>query len=104
MLTIVVVFSLLMCVLNWGLFVLITFMHDLPELKALIEALKSPSPPPAGGMGVTVTHAAVDPTKLASVTGTLAGAFKKAGPAPTAAALSVFFLLAALIAAGVDKF
>ena len=55
-------------------------------------------------MGLTVQQSAIDPTKLAAATGSLAGAFKKAGAAPTAAALSVLFLLVALAAAGVDKF
>jgi hypothetical protein len=96
-------FSLGMCLSNWLLFVVITVVVDLPQLKALLDALRSSSSSSPPGMGLTVQQAAIDPVKLASVTGSLAGAFKKAGPAPTAAALSVLFLIAALIAAGVDK-
>ena len=65
-------------------------------------ALKAP-PSTGTGMGVTVQQSAIDPTKLAAATGSLAGAFKKAGPAPTAAAMSVLFLLVALAAAGVTQ-
>jgi hypothetical protein len=82
----VAVFALVMCALNWLLFVAITFRNDLPELKNISEQ-----------------RAALDPGKLAEATGSLAGAFKKAGPAPTAAALSVLCLMVAVIAAGVDK-
>jgi hypothetical protein len=49
-------------------------------------------------------QSAVNLEKLTAATGTLAGAFKKAGAAPTAAAMSVLCLLLALIAAGVGKF
>jgi hypothetical protein len=55
-------------------------------------------------MGATVQQFAIDPTKLAAAIGSLSGAFKKTGPAPTAAAMSVLFLLVALADAGVDKF
>lgn len=102
MLNNIVVFSLVMCVLNWLLFVGITLIEDLPELRKVINALTSPPSSP-GGIGVTVTHSGIDPAKLAAAIGSLAGAFKKAGAAPTAAALSVLFLLAALAAAGIAK-
>jgi len=104
MLEFVAGFSLLMCAANWALFVFIVFSRDLPDLRNLWHSLTNPPATGQGGMGVTVQHAAVDPAKLATATGTLAGAFKKAGPAPTAAAMSMVFLLVALIAAGVDKF
>ena len=101
----IAVFSLVMCAINWLLFVAIVVHRDLPELRELFERLIEP--PPSGstapGMGLTVQHSAVDPAKIATATGTLAGAFKKAGPAPTAAAMSIMFLLVALIAAGVEK-
>src|SRR5690349_626039 len=102
MLNVIAVISLVMCIVNWFVFVGITFAKDLPELTAVLEAVKRP--PPAGGMGVTVQQSAIDPVKLAAATGSLAGAFKKAGPAPTAAALSVLFLLVAVAAAGIEKF
>jgi hypothetical protein len=60
--------------------------------------------PARAGLANTETHAAVDPTKISAATGSLAGAFKKAGPAPTAAAMSVLCLLVAAIAAGINKF
>jgi hypothetical protein len=96
--------SLILSVLNWLLFLGITFAHDLPQLREVVAAFVQRPTQPTPGMGVTVQQAAIDPVKLASVTGNLAGAFKKAGPAPTAAALSVMFLIVALIAAGVAKF
>ena len=95
-------FALVMCIANWIMFVLLTLLSDLPELKEVVKKLLAPPPTP-GGMGTTVTHAAIDPAKLAAATGSLAGAFKKAGAAPTSAALSVLFLLIAVLAAGADK-
>jgi hypothetical protein len=103
MLNTIAIFSLVMCIVNWLLFVGITFWTDLPDLKAILRALKTP-PPSGQGAGVTVQQSAIDPIKLAAATGNLAGAFKKAGPAPTAAALSVLFLLVALAAAAANKF
>jgi hypothetical protein len=102
MLDIVALVSLVLSVLSWALFVLITFWKDLPELTQVLRHALNPPPAPAG-MGAVVPHAAIDPSKVAAATGTLAGAFKKAGPAPTAAAMSVIFLLIAAIAAGVGK-
>jgi hypothetical protein len=102
MLNYIAIFAAVMCGLNWLLFVALTVYADLPELKKVLDSLTRPGPP-ATGMGATVTHAAIDPTKLAAATGALAGAFKKAGAAPTAAALSVLFILIAALAAGIDK-
>jgi hypothetical protein len=105
MLNAIAILALVLCAANWLLFVGITFLKDLPELKSVIDALKAPPPSAQGaGMGVTVQQSTIDPVKLAAATGTLAGAFKKAGPAPTAAALSVLFLLIALAAAAAGKF
>ena len=104
MLNAIAICSLVMCILNWGLFVAITLWTDIPELKAVVAALTRPPSAGSGGAGVTVQQSAVDPVKLAAATGNLAGAFKKAGSAPTAAALSVLFLLVALAAAAVGKF
>jgi hypothetical protein len=103
MLNWIAIVSLVLCIANWLLFVFITFVKDLPELKTILNVLMTPPPAP-GGIGVTVQQAGIDATKLAAATGTLAGAFKKAGPAPTAAALSVLFLLIALGAAAAGKF
>jgi hypothetical protein len=106
MLNVIAICSLLMCILNWLLFVGITLWTDIPELKAVLAALKAPPSPGSGvaGAGVTVQQSSLDPIKLAAATGNLAGAFKKAGSAPTAAALSVLFLLVALAAAAAGKF
>jgi hypothetical protein len=104
MLNNIALFSLVMCAVNWLLFVGITFQRDLPDLKKIVDALTTPpASATTSGMGLTVQQSAIDPVKLASATGSLAGAFKKAGPAPTAAALSVLFLLVALAAAGIEK-
>jgi hypothetical protein len=94
-------FSLWAAGVNWALFVLITFWKDLPALKEIAEFLKASTVRP--GIANTETHTVVDPTKIAAATGSLAGAFKKAGPAPTAAAMAVLCVLVAAIAAGIDK-
>ena len=93
---------LVLSVLNWVVFLLITLRKDMPDLDKMLKALLHP-PPATGGMGVVVQQSAIDPVKLAAATGSLAGAFKKAGAAPTTAALAVFFMLLAVIAAGADK-
>ncbi len=94
--------ALILCVLNWLLFVGITLLKDLPDLKRALDALLH-APPHPDGAGLVKPHTAVDPVELAKATGNLAAAFKKAGPAPTAAALSVLFLLVALAAAGLGR-
>jgi hypothetical protein len=104
MLNVIAICSLVLCVLNWLLFLVITLYMDIPELKAVVAALKAPPSPGTGaGAGLTVQQSSIDPVKLAAATGNLAGAFKKAGSAPTAAALSVLFLLVALAAAAAGK-
>lgn len=106
MLTIISWFAIVMCALNWLIFLLLTFKEDLPQLRRVVDELVKPLPTgqerPAG-VGNTVQQSGIDPGKLAAATGTLAGAFKKAGAAPTAAAMSLVCLLIALIAAGVNK-
>ena len=104
MLWIVCLVSLILSIANWAVFVFITFAEDIPQLKQLFESLTNPPASQPGGIGVTVQQSAFDPSKLTAATGSLAGAFKKAGSGPTAAAMSVMFLLLALVAAGVGKF
>jgi hypothetical protein len=94
MLTNIVWFSLVMSALSWFLFVYVAIWFDLPRLR---EATA-----PGGPLTRTEMHAGVD--EVAKATGTLAGAFKAAGVAPTAAAMSVLFMLLALVAAGIAKF
>jgi hypothetical protein len=81
MLDIVAGISLVLSVLSWALFVLITFWKDLPELSQVLRHALAP-PAAQAGMGAVVPHAAIDPSKVAAATGTLAGAFKKPAPHP----------------------
>jgi len=81
--------ALILGALNWLMFVLLTII-DMRKFQNLPRDVQQ--------AGIT------DAAKIAEATGSLAGAFKKAGAAPTAAAMSVLFLLIALIAAGVGKF
>jgi hypothetical protein len=99
MINTIIIFSLIMCATNWLMFLSFSLIAEHKLIGELIAAFKRQG----SGMGETELQAAVDLTKLAGATGDLAGAFKKAGAAPTAAALSVLFLLAALIAAGLTK-
>ena len=104
----VICFALALSLLNWLLFVGVTLWVDLPDFRKIITEALKPSAPVPGGMGRTETHAgvtaqAVDGTKLAAAAGSLAGAFKKAGAAPTAAAMSMICLILAAILAGVAK-
>ena len=99
-----VVVALIMSLLNWALFVYLTLKEDIPDLKKILNAIMAPPAQSPTGMGAVVAQSAIDPNKLAAATGSLAGAFKKAGPAPTAAAMSIIFFLLSLIAVGVGKF
>jgi hypothetical protein len=99
MLTVIATVALVLCVLNWLLFVAL-------EAPTIREALR-----PHRLNAVTATHPGIgshalvaDLDKLAGTTGHLATDFKKAGPAFSAAALSVLFLFVALIAAAAGKF
>ena len=62
----------------------------------LIAALRAK---PGGGGMEAAPHKGIAPGDA----GDLAGAFGKAGPAATAAALSVFFLFVALLVSGIVK-
>jgi hypothetical protein len=103
MLNYVAWFAIVMSAVNWLLFFLLTLLSDLPQLRRLFDKMLSPSTE-KGEVQRDQLQSGIDPTKIAAATGSLAGAFKKAGPAPTAAALSVLYLLIAVIAAGVGKF
>ena len=100
MLQLIAGFSLFFCVLNWIAFVLLTWKVDLKHIEALIRNLAHPS---AGAGAGAVALSTVDASRLAAASGNLAGAFKKAGPAPTFAAISVISLIVALLAAGAQK-
>ncbi len=105
MLTIVAWIALILSALNWLLFVGLTVMSDLPQLRRLLNAMLSTATArQEAPLERTELQAAIDPTKIAAATGSLAGAFKKAGAAPTAAAMSLMFFLFALVAAGVNKY
>ena len=105
MLTYVALAALLMSLLNWLLFVALVVFADLPQIKRVLDELhRHHKAIEARVPELDAKTLIFDPGKLADATGTLAGAFKKAGAAPTAAAMSVLCLLIALIAAGVGHF
>lgn len=96
MLSIVMIAALVLSGLNWIVFVGITLFVDVPALKRLRVHAATPNVPRAEN--------AIDPDKLVEETGALADAFRRAGAAPTAAAMSMACLVIAMIAAGVAKF
>jgi hypothetical protein len=96
MLTIVTFFALALSGLSWLLFVVITFLHDLPTLGRLIKhAQDDPAAAP---------RSLANGERLLEGAGVLAGAFRRAGAGPTAAAMSLVCLVVAAITAGVEKF
>ena len=94
-LTIVTLFGLALSGLNWLLFVVITFVHDLPALDRVIGRGQDD--------GAVAPRSLADGEKLLEGSGMLAGAFRRAGAGPTAAAMSLTCLVVAAVAAGVDK-
>ncbi len=95
-LTIVTFFALALSGLNWLLFVVITFLHDLPALARLSGQAREG--------GAAAPHGLAESEKLLEGAGMLAGAFRRAGAGPTAAAMSLVCLVVAAISAGVEKF
>jgi hypothetical protein len=95
-LTIVTFFALALSGLNWLLFVVITFLHDLPALSRLSGQAREG--------GTAAPRSLVDGEKLLEGAGVLAGTFRRAGAGPTAAAMSLVCLVVAAITAGVEKF
>jgi len=85
LLTVLFWVALLGCVVNWLFFAC---------MVGWAIALKNSAP---------ADKHLIDVSKIQDSTGSLATNFAKAGPAATAAALSVFCLLIAALAAGVDK-
>lgn len=99
MIHVVAVVSLALSVANWLLFVAATVIANLPRLR---EALRGTAPrDDAVEGGAIEPRARIDP--VITATGGLATSLRAAGPAATAAALSVVFLLIAAVAAGVDR-
>lgn len=89
-------FALALSGLNWLLFVVITFLHDLPALARLAGQTRTG--------GTAAPHSLADGEKLLEGAGLLAGAFRRAGAGPTAATMSLVCLIVAAITAGVEKF
>ena len=94
-LTIVTFVALGLSLLNWLLFAIITFRHDLPLLDRLAGH--------AAAGEAAAPHGLAEGEKLLESTGGLAGAFRRAGAAPTAAAMSLVCLVIAAIAAGIER-
>lgn len=90
MLCAVTISALLLSFLNWGVFVFIVFFSGEPAAAAAPRLDQ-------------VEKQGLDPTKVMAATGSLAGAFKKAGAAPTAAAMCLVCLLIAAVAAGINQ-
>ncbi|WP_332772034.1 hypothetical protein [Phenylobacterium sp.] len=90
MLCAVTLSALLLSFLNWGVFVFVVFLTREPPAVAAPRLDQ-------------VEKQGLDPTKVMAATGSLAGAFKRAGAAPTAAAMCLVCLLIAAIAAGINQ-
>jgi hypothetical protein len=95
MLNIVVIAALALSGLNWLLFLGVTLFVDLPALRQFRKGMT--------GSNAPRSEVSVDLDRLVQETGSLAGAFRRAGAGPTAAAMSVVCLVIAAIAAGVAK-
>ena len=103
MLNAIAIFALVYSGANWLLFILLTFRNDIFALEKLIRKMaEAEHAQPKAGLAHTELQA-FDPDKLLKSAGSLAGAFKKAGASPTAAAMSVFGLVVAGVAAGLGK-
>jgi hypothetical protein len=103
MATTVTYFALTLSGLNWLLFLGLTLMHDLPMIKKLVHHVTMTHHTTKVGGETRAEIASIDIGKTLDSSGALAAAFKKAGPAPTAAAMSLVCLLIAVIASGVAK-
>ncbi|USI72789.1 hypothetical protein [Sphingomonas morindae] len=96
LLAVISVFALVLSGLNWLLFVLITFLYDLPALARATAR--------ADEEGVAAPRGLAEGARLLEGAGVLAGAFRRAGAGPTAAAMSLLCLVLAAVAAGIAKF
>jgi hypothetical protein len=103
MLNTIAIFALALSALNWLLFLMITFLNDIPMLEKLLHHLAAAQPERTERVLGTHGLQAIDLSKVLTSTGSLAGAFKKAGSAPTAAAMSMMCLVIAAAAAGLNK-
>ena len=103
--TAVTYFALALSGLNWLLFLALTYLHDLPMIEKLVHHVTMThhvtKAAPGGDNKAAV--ASIDLGKTLDSSGNLAEAFKKAGAAPSAAAMSMACLLVALVASGVAK-
>ena len=95
MLTWVTIMALALSGLNWVVFVAVTVIVNLP----ILERMGSQK---AEGRSV-MPHSSTDVGAVIGEAGTLAGSFHRAGPASTAAAMSMACLAIAAICAGVQK-
>ena len=98
-------FALALSALNWLLFLALTYLHDLPMIEKLVHhvTMTHHTTKAAPGGEKKAAVASIDLGDTLKSSGDLAEAFKKAGAAPTAAALSFACLLVALVASGVAK-
>jgi hypothetical protein len=94
-LNIVVIVALVLSGLNWLVFAGVTLFVDLPALRQFRAGMT--------GAVAPRSQTTADLDRLVQETGALAGAFRRAGAAPTAAAMSVVCLVIATIAAGIAK-
>ena len=95
MLNAVIIVALALSGLNWVVFVAVTVIVDLPVLKRMRSQKaedRSITPHSSTNVGAVIGEA-----------GTLAGSFRRAGPASTAAAMSMACLAIAAICAGVQR-
>src|SRR5580704_7541432 len=95
-------FALTLSGLNWLLFLALTYLHDLPMIEKLVHHVTMTHHVTKAAPGTDkAAVASIDLGKTLESSGNLAEAFKKAGAAPSAAAMSMACLLVALVASGV---
>jgi hypothetical protein len=95
----IVIFSLVLSAANWIVFVAAAVLENLAAIR---DALKPRSDRPLGE-GAQPAERGLQADQVIDATGTLATSLRRAGPAASAAAMSLTCLLVALSAVAVDK-
>jgi hypothetical protein len=95
----IVIFSLVLSAANWLVFVAAAVLENLAAIR---EALMPRSDRPLGE-GAQPAERSLQADKVIDATGTLATSLRRAGPAASAAAMSLACLLVALTAAALGR-
>ncbi|WP_267389255.1 hypothetical protein [Sphingomonas sp. GC_Shp_3] len=96
---IIVVFSLVLSAANWLVFLAAAVLENLPAIRLALEPRSGRVPSETVGAAGRSLQA----DKVIDATGTLATSLRRAGPAASAAAMSLACLLVALTAGALDK-